>query len=421
MSPRAVSTSDEPRSAQAEPAEALRYVARQPILDASGEVHAYELLFRSGPESVFRGDKDQATRTMLDNTVIFGMETLTGGLPAFVNCTLDSLTGKLVELFPPRLTVLEILETVEPSPALFAACHKLKSFGYQLALDDFVWAPRYDPLLELADYVKVDFTLSGPAERKELFRRVKRPVTFLAEKIETQEQYKEALKEGFTLFQGYYFCRPTLLRSHKIPANDRAYLELLKLLQEQPLDLAKVSQIVKHDAALTYRLLRLVNSPLYAVRQQVSSIRSAIRAVGEDAFRHLASLAITSEFTSGQTSELMRMALVRARFCELVAGHCALDPTEQYLLGMFSLLPAMLRIAMSEIVPSLPLRPEICDALLGTNNHERCPLGWIEAWEQADWSRCDSMARHSGVDADHLARCAKDAVAWANKTLSAAA
>lgn len=409
-------------SGQPEHTDALRYVARQPILDLDGTVHAYELLFRSGPESVFRGDGDLATRTMFDNTVFFGMETLTGGLPAFVNCTLEALTGNLVEVLPPSLTVLEVLETVEPTPPLIEACQRLKSQGFRLALDDFIWDPKFLPLVELADYIKVDFTLSGSEERKHLLRHIHpRPIALLAEKVETQEEYAQARAEGFTLFQGYYFCRPTLLKNRNIPANGRSHLDLLRLLQDQPFDLLRVSQLVKSDAALTYRLLRLVNSPLFAVRQEVSSIHTAILAVGEAAFRQLATLAIASEFTAGQPSELMRMALVRARFCELAASHCALDPTEQYLLGMFSLLPAMLRIPMSGIVPSLPLRQEISDALLGATNHERCPLGWMEAWEQADWARCDSMALSTGVDSSCLSRCAKEALDWANSTLYAAA
>lgn len=200
--------------------EDLRYVARQPILDLRGRVHAYELLFRAGPEAVFRGDPDKATSTMLDNSVMFGLDKLTGGLPAFVNCTPEALTEDLVDVLPTGMTVLEILETVEPTPEVIEACRKLKSTGYRLALDDFVWEPRFDPLLALTDYVKVDFVLSGREERLKLFDRLRgRPIAMLAEKVETQEQYKEALREGFTLFQGYYFCRPELVGNRKIPGN----------------------------------------------------------------------------------------------------------------------------------------------------------------------------------------------------------
>jgi hypothetical protein len=120
-----------PEVALPELADAFRYLARQPILDTHGRIYAYELLFRVRPENAFRGDSDLATRTMLDNAVIFGLDKLTAGLPAFVNCTMESLTERLVNVLPPTMTVLEILETLEPTNNLIAACHELKAAGYR--------------------------------------------------------------------------------------------------------------------------------------------------------------------------------------------------------------------------------------------------------------------------------------------------
>ena len=295
----------------------MRYVARQPILDLHSRVHGYELLFRAGPDTAFRGDGDLATRTILDNTVIFGLDKLTGGLPAFVNCTLESLTDELVQVLPSSMTVLEILENLEPTPELIEACGKLKRAGFRLALDDFTWSPKFEPLVELADYIKVDFMLTSAAERKRLLKRLDGfSVALIAEKVETQEEYKQACDEGFTLFQGYYFCRPLLLQNRKVPSNRLSQIEILQLLRGRSIELKKLARLVKRDASLTYRLLRLVNSPMCAVRQEVSSIESALLAVGEDTFRRIATLAITSEFSAGQPAEILRMAFVRGRFCE---------------------------------------------------------------------------------------------------------
>jgi c-di-GMP-related signal transduction protein len=254
-------------------ASALRYVARQPILDLRGKVHGYELLFRSGPEAIFRGDGDFATQTMIDNSVVFGLEKLTSGLPAFVNCTAETLIKEQVGLLPPSMTVLEILETVKPEPTLIAACRHLKSLGFRLALDDFVWRPSLEPLIQIADYIKIDFLISGEAERREMLGRLSgTPLALIAEKVESQEEYQRARAEGFKLFQGYYFCKPVLFTKRTVPANKLSHLELLRLLQEATLDLLKLSELVKRDASLTYRLLRLVNSPACAVRQEVRSI-----------------------------------------------------------------------------------------------------------------------------------------------------
>ncbi len=313
----------------------LRYVARQPILDLHGRLHGYELLFRNGPGVAFHGDGNLATRTMLDNSVVFGLGTLSGGVTAFINCTMESLTKEaLVDVLPPSMTVLEILETLEPTPELVRACRRLKAGGFRIALDDFAWKPGMEPLLELADYVKVDFIQTGQSARKRLLRQLsKYAVALIAEKVETRIEYEQARAEGFALIQGYYFCRPVLLKNRSVPANRLSQVEILRMLHDESIDLHKLSKLVKRDTSLTYRLLRLINSPLCAVRQEVCSVQGALIAVGEDIFRRIATLAITSELNGDQPEEVLRMAFVRARFCELAARTCALNSTEQYLLG----------------------------------------------------------------------------------------
>ena len=392
----------------------LRYLARQPIMDLHGRVHGYELLFRAGPEVVFRGDGDFATRIILDNTVIFGLEKLTGGLPAFVNCTRESLIEEMVHVLPSGMTVLEILEGLDPTPDLIAACRKLKASGFRLALDDFTWKPNFDPLVEIADYIKVDFLLTGFEERKRLIQRLHDvTVALVAEKIETQEAYKQACVEGFTLLQGYYFCRPVLLENQKIPANRLSHVEILIALRSEVLDLRKLTGLLKRDASLTYRLLRLVNSPMCAIRQEVTSIQAALLAVGEDTFRHIAMLAIASELNTGQPAEILRMAFVRGRFCELAAAGCELDSTEQYLLGMMSLLPAMMRLPMEELTPTLPLRKVIREALLGQANSERILLQWLEFHELGNWDACDAILQKNGLNVEGVVRCYSEALVWA--------
>jgi EAL and modified HD-GYP domain-containing signal transduction protein len=387
-------------------------------MDRRSRVHGYELLFRAGPEAAFRGDGDLATRTMLDNTVMFGLERLTGGLPAFVNCTREALTEELVNVLPPSMTVLEILETLEPTPDLIAACRRLKCAGFRLALDDFIWEPRFEPLVEIADYIKVDVKLSGADERRRLMRMLDgAAVALLAEKVETQDEYKQARDEGFTLFQGYYFCRPVLMENRKVPSNRLSHVEILQLLRSDSIELKKLTRLLKREASLTYRLLRLVNSPMCAVRQEVSSIQSALLAVGEETFRRVAILAITSELSGNRPAEILRMAFVRGRFCEMAAGMCGLDATEQYMVGLLSLLQAMLRVPMSELTPALPLRGEIRRALEGAAMPERSLLGWLECHERGDWAACDGLVQSYGLDQNALMECYAEAMVWAEDAL----
>jgi len=395
----------------------MRYVSRQPILTLRGHVHGYELLFRSAPEAVFSSGADMAARTMLDNAVIFGLDWLTNGLLAFVNCTIESLTEELVLVLAPHKTVLAIPGSLELTPKLLESCRRLKARGFRLALDDFTWKPNLRPLAELADYIRVDFTQFGVAERRYLRSMDCASLAMVAKKVETQEAYLQACEEGFTLFQGSYFCRPVLLKKRKVPANRQLHFEIVRLLHHDPIDVHEVSQLVLRDASLTYRLLRLVNSPVYAIHQEVRSIELAIIAMGEDTFRRIVSLAVLSELNGKEPPEILQMALVRARFCELSARRCGLDPSEQYLLGMLSLVPAMLRLPMEELTPSLPLRGEICEALQGTANPERRLLAWIESHERGEWDACDGIANADGPSREELADCFAASVKWAAAAL----
>jgi EAL and modified HD-GYP domain-containing signal transduction protein len=405
-------------SSAAEQVAGVRYVARQPILDLRGKVHGYELLFRDGPEAAFSGDGDVATRTMLDSTVLFGLGRLTAGLPAFVNCTEEALTRDLVHVMPSGMTVLEILEDIEPSRPVIESCRHLKASGFRLALDDFLWRPGIEPLVEIADYIKIDFSITDREDRCKLLDRLSSvTVALVAEKVETEDQLRAARDEGFSLLQGFYFCRPVLLENRKVPANRLSHVEILRLMQNESLDLHELTRLVERDTSLTYRLLRLMNSPACAMQQEVRSVKAALIAVGEETFRRMATLAITSELNAGQPAELLRMACVRARFCELAALFAGLDHTEQYLLGLLSLLPAMLRLPMRDLAPSLPLRNEIRRALEGEKIAERSLLCWLEAHERGNWDMCDLIADRRDLAQEDLFRCYEEALHWAETLL----
>jgi EAL and modified HD-GYP domain-containing signal transduction protein len=398
--------------------ETLHYVARQPILNLRGEVHGYELLFRSGMTSGFSGDGDQATRSVLDNTLVLGLEKLTHGLPAFVNCTREALLDGLVAVLPPRQSVLEILETLEPTESLLRACVELKSQGFRIALDDFVWHRDWEPFLKIADYVKVEFFPGGSEGRIKLIDKVRRfSPKMLIERVETQEDVRQARREGFTLFQGFYFCRPELLKNPAIAPNRLIQLQLLQALQDRQLDTQRITSLVKRDASLTFRLLKLANSAIYATSQQIRSIQTALVAIGDDMFRRMATVAIASELAGSQTMELMRMAFVRGRFCELVAPLTGRDATEQYLLGIFSLVAAMMRLPMESIVASLALREEIRMALLGAHSDERAILTWLEWYELGKWDLCDEVADAYQLPEVAMTRLYGEATQWAEETL----
>jgi|HubBroStandDraft_1064217.scaffolds.fasta_scaffold27465_2 EAL and modified HD-GYP domain-containing signal transduction protein len=391
----------------------MRCVTRQPVMDKNHRVHGYQLNFRVGSNSLETGGGVHPVCTVLDDAVIFGIDRFTSGLPAFVTCCAESLTEEWVSVLPAGSTVLEVPAALEPSARLVDSCLNLKGAGFKLALTGFTWDLSPHPLLDRIDYVKADLSCLDSAGCQRLRKNLQgTPIAMAAEKVETQEDFRRACAEGFTLFQGYYFCRPEAIENAKIPANRRYHLDILRQLYKDPLDLKKICPMVLRDASLTYRLLRLVNSPIYAMRQEVRSIESAIMVVGETAFRRIATLAILSEFNAEQPPEILHMALVRARFCELGAKLCGQDPGEQYLLGMMSLLPAMMLQPMEALAPELPLRDEVRRALLGENNRERCLLGWIERHERNDQTAWNAIAEAHGLNQQRLVQFYIDALVW---------
>jgi EAL and modified HD-GYP domain-containing signal transduction protein len=396
-----------------------RFLARQPILDTRRAVIGYELLFRSGWENCFRGERDEATRRTLDNYVYLDIESLTNDGLAFVNCTREAILGRWVTLLPPKNTVLEILETVSPDAELVKACIDLRKMGYRIALDDFVARPEMEPLVEIASYIKVDFRLSDAQARKEirLMTRASR-AALLAEKVETEEDFKVAKAEGYQFFQGYFFCRPSITANREIPANRMNYLRLLIELTRTPLNLREVAGLVQLEPSLCYRLLLLANSPRWSRRSDVTSVQDAFLLVGEDRFRALVSVAASCVMSQQQTPALISLSLERARFCELMAPLIGERSSEQFMIGLLSLLDAMLDAAMESILRSLPLREEAKAALVGAANPAAIPLGVIRSLEIGAWGHCTRTANDLGVTEEKLTELYLASVKWANETLA---
>ena len=393
------------------------FVARQPILDPRGRVHGFRLLLGEGPE--VNGQDGSAMIAAarfhkLDRPSEF--KNLTGKLIGFVACPAEALYDALRQALPPTLTVLEMAPWPEMTPELVESCERLKALGFRLALRD--WTP--EPLLGLADYLVVDFARNGPEERARLLQALRgKTAAPLAANLRAQTEYLQAAKEGFALFHGSWFAQPVAKRNRRPAANQMLRLEVLKALQRNPLELVKVAELVKRDGPLTYQLLRLANSPLWALRQPVESIQGALLAVGDDAFRRIATMAIATEFNGDQPPELLCMAMIRGRFCEMAGAGRGLDPFGQYLLGLLSLLPAMQGQPMSELAPSLAVAEGIRAALMGEKNPERALLGWLECCERGDWAGCDAAAQAEGLNQAGLVKSYVEAVAWAEAALHA--
>jgi len=402
-------------AAEVKAGEPRRFVARQTIFDRNRAVYGYELLFRTGWENCFRGDNDDATRKMIADGALYGFQELTHGAPSFVNCTRESLVNGLVTLLP-NSTVLEILETVVGDPEIVEACARYKAMGYKLALDDFQMHEGMEGLVALADYIKVDFRLSDAKERAEILALFKgRNVTLLAEKVETEQEFQAALAEGFTLFQGYFFCYPTVFSKKRAPTNGINYLYLLSALSNGRFDVIQLSLMLKSEVTLSYQLLRLVNSAVYGMKHEVTSLQEALMLVGEQQFRKLMMNAIATETCRNRSRELLIHVLHRARFLELMAPFTGENASEQYLFGMLSLMDVMLDMPMADIVAALPVRQEIKDALRGEAGPVSAGLRLFERYRDADWEFCMEQSQSLHSTEGQLSDLYTESLAWAEK------
>ncbi len=396
------------------------YVGRQPILDANQKVFGYELLFRSGLDNSFSGDPDQATRQMIDNVLLFGLDTLTPSSKAFINCTREALVDRLVTSLPVDLTVLEVLETVTVDDAVLEACTDLKNMGYRIALDDYLPDHSSDRLIHLADYIKLDFRACSTSDLRNIRARLKgRSAQLIAEKVESEDEFKLAQSEGYALFQGYFFARPTILQQREIPPSHMLYVQLLSAISQSPWDQREVERLVMAEASLCYRVLRLVNSPTLAIRGQITSIRQALLMIGEDEFRKLVCVASATSFGKrfNMSSELILLALHRARFCELLAPIARQIQGEQYLIGLLSAFDAILQIPTAQILELLPLRPEAAGVLLGEDTPAALPFQLLQCYEQRQWVRCARFCHKLRISETELTTIYINALQWATKEI----
>jgi len=398
-----------------------KYVARQPILDAKQEVVAYELLFRSGLANVFDCESpDRASSSVIaDAFLLIGLEELTGGKRAFLNFSRSLLVGDIAQLLPRELTVIELLETIEPDAEVIAACRRLKARGYTLALDDFTWSDAYRPLVELADVIKVDFLVTQGSERLTLARRLRRfGVTLLAEKVETLEDFEEGLAAGYEWFQGFFFSRPNIVVGNDVHAYKPHYLRILELVRSPDVNLREVERSVRRDVSLCYKLLRYVNSASFARQEHVESIRHALSLVGLDEVRKWVALLTVAGMAEGKPSELIRTALVRARFCELLARPFGLPDAETnlFLVGLFSVIDALLDRPLARVLREVPLANDVALALRDQSGPLAPPYRCVLAWEHGDWAALEALVAGLPGHGAGVPEAYRSALEWARES-----
>lgn len=300
------------------------FIARQPIFDEKNNVIAYELLYRSGYENACNNlDGNNATLNVIANSFCeFDFKTITNNKKAFINFTEKLIKDEIATILPKENVVIEILENIEPTDEIISACKKLKDQGFTLALDDFVFDKKYSKLIEIIDIIKVDFLTTQGYDRKKIFNllKINSKIEFLAEKVETIEEYNEAVYYGYTYFQGYYFSKPIVLSTQRISHNRNAALKIMKLINGENFNFADLEALILKDVGLSYKLTKLINSSAYCVKSKINSIKYAIALLGEKEIVKWLYVVLINDLKGSNPNELIRISLERAKFCELICN-----------------------------------------------------------------------------------------------------
>lgn len=401
------------------------FLGRQPILDRSEQLLAYELLFRSGQKnsaSLADHEQVQATATVVTNAFSqLAVGDALGPYRGFINVDRDFLFSDMIELLPRDAVMLEILETVIPDEAVVARCRELRSMGFQLALDDIVGLDaHYDELLTLVDVVKVDLQPLSQDQIRVIAARV-RPTgaQLLAEKVETREQMEFCRDLGFELFQGYYFAKPTIIAGKKLDHSQLALMRLTTLLLEDA-DTAELEKIFKQEPGLVVNLLRLTNSVASGVRTRITSLRHAITVLGRRQLQRWLQLLLFAGQQGGSASPLLQLAATRGRLMELLAEKLRAKTPElaeqAFMTGIMSLMPALLSQRMEDILVQLPVAPTMAQALTGERTGVLGNL--LQLAEASEGGDCELiellLPQLYGINAAVLNNALSQALTWAN-------
>lgn len=373
------------------------FVARQPIFDNQYNVVAYELLYRDSLTNSYKGGMadNVATSLLIANTFLtFGINNLIGDKRAFINFDQYLIIERIPELLNPDDVAIEILETVEPNSRFMDEIVRLKSLGYTVAIDDYYMDYSYKNLADIVDLIKIDFFQNSKEDIEHLVKGFKKQgKLLLAEKVETKEDYEWAKSIGFNYFQGYFFARPKIQTRKSIDNNALQYVKLMGELNQAEPDFKSLASILKLDVALTYKLLKLVNTIAKPV-EKISSLQHGIAVLGVKKFRRWLSLAIVQNLSTRETYELTKFSLFRTHFLSLIAQHSDMNTHEDELslLGTLSILDVILEMDMKDVLSNLPLHIEMAKTLLGESSKYSNAYIICMAYEKGEFELAEAHA-----------------------------
>ncbi|MGB0936541.1 MAG: EAL and HDOD domain-containing protein [Colwellia sp.] len=399
----------------------LFYAARQPIFKEDKKLFGYELLFRDGIDNVFPDvDGDQATSKIVEASKFnINISDFTANKPAFINFTLDTLEKGLPEILDPNEVIVEIVETLKPGKKLLNLCEELHLKGYKLALDDYehenVWL-HFFPFIEI---IKIDFRKSNAEEISQIIEVCKKfkHIKLLAEKIESYEEYEQAKSLGFTYFQGFFFAKPEMIKAKNLSPSQLSMAELLYETSKTEIDLNNITTVFERDVSLSYKLLRYANSAIFKRRSEISTIKQALVTLGSGELQRFLGLMFAVTSNDSKPNELIKTAMIRAKFCELTAVELKgnVDISSAFLTGLLSMIDAILDETMENILEKLPLSQEIKDTLMTKKGVLAGLITLVELIEHANWDKTTLVIDTMNLDKEVVNQHYNNAVLWADE------
>ncbi|MCD9463592.1 histidine kinase [Photobacterium phosphoreum] len=396
------------------------YVARQPIFNRRQQTIGHELLFRDGECNAFPAiDANEATcRLVLENYMAIGDDLAYKGQRNFINFPHSCLVNLIPLLLPKNKVVIEILETCTPDDELFLAIKHLHHKGYIIALDDFEYDVRWHRFFRFVHIIKLDLLMLGLNNACDFVRNNRHmKVKFLAEKVETYDDFQVSLAAGFDLFQGYYFSRPELLKRRKVAPSELTTIQLLQAVSAEPVNFTNIEMIISSDVSLSYLLLRYVNQTNQRLVEPISSFHQALVYLGEEKLRMFVGVVATAHAALDKPKALYALSLQRAKMCEILVDYSPLEILSQqaFLAGMFSLLDALLDSSLAELLGLLKLQPNIQAALLHRQGELGQVLNLVDAFDKADWRQVARECCRLGLSEQQVQDSYLQAIAWAEK------
>lgn len=396
--------------------------ARQPIFDNKNNVYGYELLYREEGGTAYNcNDGDIATSSvMAAGFLSMGVSEISAKKKAFINFTKNMLLHGVATLFPKEQIVVEVLEDIEPCPDVVSACRSLKAEGYTIALDDFVFRPGYEKLIEIVDIIKVDFMLTKTDfDRKYVVKQFKNGrIKFLAEKVESHEDFQMAIKAGYSLFQGYYFSKPVIQSSKGIPPAKVNQINLIKALENKNIEFEDISRVIERDVAFSYEILKIANTSYYNRGIKITSVKQATIRIGLDELKKWAFITTLRKMGGESQDTVVNLSAQRAKALEIMSQKMGLNDRkmEFFTLGILSMIDVLTGCPMEMVISELSLSEDFKQLLLGKLEEGKIYVCYklMLAYEKGEWDQIFAIAENYAINVEDIAEAYFEAVVWAN-------